>query len=154
MIQAGLEIPRDVAPGPGWSAQMCELADYIGAYDTLRLCEAFGGQELYISANPARSPFTGVIGAEKASIITRAFSGNVLAVPTARYALALAKRAPLIEAARAGSITIAEAARRLGLRRDYVSRLVNNDAQSEAKRPSRSSRPTDGRQLDMFVSEK
>lgn len=129
---------------------MLELADHIGAYDTLRLCEAFGGQELYVAADPARSPFAAVIGAEKAAILAHALHGNVLAVPTARYALAEAKRAPLIEAARAGSITVAEVARRLGLRRDYVSRLVNRDGPRVAKRAFQGAHTPDARQIDMF----
>lgn len=132
---------------------MLELADHIGAYETLLICAVFGGQELYIPADPAKCPFASLIGAEKATIIADVYHRNVIAVPTAKYALAEARRAPVIAAARARRITVAEAARRLGMRRDYVSRLVNRpDASGDC--PSSRSPATDRRQLDMFGDEK
>ena len=149
MANADQAIPRDVRPGRGWSPQMLELADHIGAHDTLLICAAYGGQELYIPADPAKCPFVDVIGPAKAAIIADVYHRNVIAVPTARYALAEARRAPVIQAARDRRITVAEAARQLGLRRDYVSRLVNR-VDSDLPCPSPRGPATDPRQLDMF----
>lgn len=130
---------------------MIELADHIGAYEALLICAEFGGREIYIPADPGKNPFLALIGAERAAIVANVYKHNVFAVPTARFAIARVLREPLIAAARSGEITVTEAARRLGLRRDYVSRLVNRVDVRTC--PPHHSPARDRRQLDMFGEE-
>lgn len=120
-----LPIPVDVVPGPGWTAQMREIADHIGAYATLRIIAAFGGRQVYVSRDPAASPFREVIAGEEASILADVFGGNRLLVPVGRVPLARARRAVVIAAVRARRVTGADAARILGTSRTYLSHLVN-----------------------------
>jgi hypothetical protein len=43
--------PRYVRPGKGWTQQMFEMADHIGALSTLLLSQALGGRQVYIPAD-------------------------------------------------------------------------------------------------------
>lgn len=120
-----LPIPEDVRPGPGWTDQMLEMADHIGAYATLCLVEAFGGQSIYVPADPKRGRIRDVIGAVAAEKLSFIYRREYLAVPTARYAISRARRQGLIASARAGDISVSEAARLLRTSRPYASHLVN-----------------------------
>ena len=149
-----LPIPEDVQPGPGWTMFMVELAAHIGPYDVLRICAEFGGRELYIPAEATRNPMLPLLGAQKAAVVSWAYRCDTVAVPTARYALNRAKRGGVIAAARAKSITVTDAARILKLRRDYVSRLVNQTPEGEGSVPIfRKAIRSDPRQIDMFPDE-
>ena len=37
-----LPIPENVQPGPGWTDQMREMADHIGAYPTMLIVDRYG----------------------------------------------------------------------------------------------------------------
>jgi hypothetical protein len=146
-----LTIPRDVAPGPGWSAQMREMAEHIGAYETLLICDRYGGQEIYIPADASRNPFLPLIGAAKARTLSWVYRRDTLAIPTAGYALRYARRAGLMAALRAGRVTVADAARILSLRRDYVSKLLNQTGEGSDAPPAPIGLPrADPRQITIF----
>lgn len=146
-----MPLPRDVAPGPGWSARMREMADAIGAYDTLLIVERFGGQELYVPADPDKSPFLPLIGREKAKVLSWVYRRERLAVPTAAYALARARRAGVIAAVRVGELTVTDAARVMGVRRDYASKLVNQTDEGAGTVPVQLYPARhDPRQIDLF----
>lgn len=128
-----LPIPEDVRPGPGWTDQMLEMADHIGAYATLRLVDAFGGQRIYIPADPARGkvyPGIGsirdVIGDEAAVMLSEVYRREYLLIPTAKYALAHARRSAIVANVREGRMTAADAVRMLKTSKSYLSHLVNH----------------------------
>lgn len=147
---ANLPIPEDIVPGPGWTEQMVEWANLIGPYATLRIVEAFGGQEIYISADPERSRFKDLIGIQKAALISREYRSCRLQIPTARHALRRARRAGVIAAARRRDLSIAKAARMIGTSRPYMSELVNNSDEGADAKPFTPERSADSRQMDMF----
>lgn len=149
---AGIEelpIPEDVQPGPGWTEQMLEMADHIGAYRTLLLVDRFGGMRIYIPADPAkgkvyegRGSIRDVVGVEAAKILSRVYRREYLSIPTARHALSRARRQGLIASVRSKDITASEAARRLGTTRSYMSHLVNrtDEGADEGEMPLRCGR--------------
>ena len=146
-----LPIPDDVRPSQGWSKIMIEMAAYIGARDVLRLCERYGGQQVYFPTDTAKAPFMDVLGEAKAEHLCRVFRAARITLPTARYAIAQVKRAGVIAAVRAGSLTIGEAAARLHLRRDTVSQLVRQSTEGQDCKPvAVLCRPHDTRQIEMF----
>lgn len=146
-----LTIPDDVRPGPGWTEQMLEMAAHIGPRAVLAIVEAYGGQKIYISADPARCPFRDVLSAEHSAVISRVYNGAEYSVPTARSALARARRAPIVAAVRSGAMTAAEAARTLGIGRTYLAHLVNQSDEAADTAPMIPiRRPVDPRQIEMF----
>jgi hypothetical protein len=146
---SAIPIPADVEPGPGWCAMMREMANHIGARATLMIVERHGGESLYIPADASKNPFLPLIGAQKAKALSWVYRRETITIPTARYALARARRAPILAAARAGDITVGDAARALGVRRDYASKLLNKSDEGTTARPI--TRPVrDDRQIDMF----
>lgn len=120
-----LPIPPNVKIGPGWTGQMREMADHIGAFATLRICAAFGGQQLYIARDPAASPFKDVVSADAVHTVASVYNGNRLLIPVARTAITRARRAAVIAMVRAGDLSGADAARIIGTSRSYLAHLVN-----------------------------
>lgn len=147
---ADFPIPRDIAPGPGWSAQMVEMAGHIGAYETLMLCDKLGGQEFYVPVDPAQSPFLPLLGARKAKALTWVYRQCRITIPKADYAIRRARRAGIVAAARAGMMTVSDAARIMGVRRPYASKLVHATDEGIAAAPVSLRKGVDPRQLDMF----
>lgn len=132
---------------------MREMAEHIGAYETLLISEHFGGREMYVPADAAKSPFRPLIGAAKAKTLSWVYRRDTLAIPTAGYALRRARRACILAAVRAGEVTVADAARMLGIRRDYASKLINQTDEGCEAVPAPIGRARhDPRQLDMFGS--
>ncbi|KKC27421.1 hypothetical protein [Sphingomonas sp. SRS2] len=150
---AHLPIPEDVVPGPGWTEQMVEWANLIGPYATLRIVEKFGGEEVYISADPERSRFKDIIGLDRAALICREYRSCRLLIPVASHALRRARRAGVVAAARSGGLSIARAARMIGTSRSYMSELVNNTGEGLDAKPFVAARSVDTRQMDMFGEE-
>lgn len=146
-----LPIPQDVRPGPGWTEQMLEMADHIGPYATLLLVDRFAGQNIYVPKDPAKGQLAGVIGTEKAAIMSRIYQCNRLTIPRARSALDRARRAPIVAMARNGDMTISEAAIRACTTRTFMSFLVNRTDEgccgAEIQLPRRAADP---RQIEMF----
>ncbi|HEX4738739.1 MAG TPA: hypothetical protein VH331_14370 [Allosphingosinicella sp.] len=138
-----LPIPRNVQTGAGWTQQMLEMADHIGAYATLLLCDRFGGMRIYITADwlkakayPSSGTVRDLIGDEAAQKLSFVYRREYLAIPTARAAVNRARRAPIIAAARSGSLTASEAARLLRTTRPYISHLVHNTDEGMDFEPS------------------
>lgn len=130
---------------------MLDIASHIGAYDTLILCEQFGGRDIYVPVDASKNPLREAVGPAKARKLSWVYRRETLAIPTARHALAVARRAPVLASVRAGDLSVAQAARLLHLRRDYVSKLVaRTDEGREAPPLPALSRKRDPRQLDMF----
>lgn len=146
-----LAIPTDVRVTKKWTEQMREMAAHIGAYRTLLVIDALGGQSIDIPSDPANNRMAAVIGDEGAIIMSRIYGGNRLWVPVGRPALNEARRAGIIAAIRAGKMTIAEAAPILKTSRSYLGYLVNNTDEGEEVEPyvPRRSRH-DPRQIEMF----
>lgn len=122
-------IPEDVQPGPGWTGQMLEMADHIGAYRTLLIVEKYGGQTIYIAADPARNCLRDLIGTAAAETMSHVYRRERLQIPTGKFALNRARRAALVAAARADEVAVAEAARMIGTSRSYFSHLVNQTSE-------------------------
>ena len=131
-----LPIPADVRPGPGWTQQMTEMADHIGAYTTLCIVARYGGTQVYIGRDPARSPFAEVVDAATAAAIADIYGGNRLLVPVGRVAIARARRAVVLAAVRAKRISGADAAKVLGTSRTYLSPLLNETDEGCAMEPA------------------
>ena len=130
---------------------MIEMAGYIGAYDVLRLCEQYGGQQVYFPADPANAPFVDDIGRDKAQALCAHWRLECVTLPTARYAIARAKRAPIIAAVRARKLTVARAAAMMHLRHSTVSRLVKSADEGLDCGPFiLPERKKDPRQIEMF----
>lgn len=146
-----MPIPLDAKVGPGWTDQMRELADHIGAYATLCICAEYGGQRVYISRNPAASPFYSSISHTVAATLARVYAGNRLFVPVGRAAVSRARRAGVIAAVRAGKLTGADAQRIIGTSRSYIAHLVHHtDEGLDTRSRSRAGAPSP--QLDLFAN--
>ncbi|ARR52019.1 hypothetical protein HY78_00370 [Rhizorhabdus wittichii DC-6] len=150
---ADLPIPEDVVPGPGWTEQMVEWANLIGPYKAMLIVETFGGQQVYVPADPALSRFKDLIGDDAAAKMSYMYKCCRLQIPLARFALRRARRAAIIAAARRRALPIAKAARMLRTSRSYLSELVNNSDEGTDAVPFTPTRSVDSRQLDMFPEE-
>lgn len=149
-----LPIPEDAGVGKGWTGQMIEMADHIGAYATLQVVAAFGGEYFYVPVDPAQNRLAEVIGPDKAAIVSHVYARERLRIPVGRAALAHARRQPVLAAVRAGALTIADAARMLGSTQPFVSHLVNQTGEGTGTpvppRLRRHRRAADPRQLDLL----
>lgn len=145
-----LPIPHDVAMTRLWPAQLVEMADHIGAYHAMRIVERFGGQQIYVSADPERNCLREVLDARLTRIMSHVYGRQEIEVPVARAALTEARRAPVIASVRNGDMTVAEAARILGTARTYVSQLVNRSREAAGVEPLRRPSLRDPRQIEMF----
>ena len=156
---AELPIPEDASPGPGWTEQMLEMAAHIGPYRTLQLVECFGGSRIYVPQDPTRAKsyasVVDCIGAAAADKLSKIYGREYLEVPTARYAVARAKRAPLLAEVRAGRVTVSDAARRLKSSRPYVSYLINDTDEGKRRAGSIPLPPPerDPAQIELFGEE-
>lgn len=156
-----LEIPKDVRPGPGWTPLMFEMAAHIGPYLTLVLVDRFGGQRIYFPVDPARGKFyqgigsiQDVVGTQAAATLSHVYRREYVPIPTARHALRRARRQALIASARAGDITVSEAARKITTSRPYMSYLVNQtDEGAEGGEMPALQRQRSPGQMDMFGDE-
>jgi len=120
-----LPIPRDVGVGVGWTAQMREMADHIGAYATLLIVDRFGGQEVYVAIDAERNAFRDLIGAAAAKTISHVYGREYLQIPTGKHALREARRRGVLDRVRAEEISAGEAARMLKTSRSYLAHLLN-----------------------------
>lgn len=148
---ADIPIPPDARVTKRWTEQMCEMAAHIGAYRTLLVIDALGGQEVIIPKRAELNRLAGVIGDEGAAILSWAYGGDKMRIPVARAALNEARRAGVIAAIRAGKMTIGEAVPILGTSRSYISHLVNNTREGDNSAPVFVPPPKrDTRQMDLF----
>lgn len=145
-----LPIPKDVQPGKGWTEQMLEMADHIGAYRTLLIISALGGREIYVPRSIESSPFADIVDGEAIVRLARIYGGGRVQLPVGRTALSVARRAGIIAAVRAGEMTGSQAQKILRTSRTYVSHLVNHADEAQNATPTRNLFPRDTRQLDMF----
>lgn len=146
-----LPIPENSPVTRKWTEQMREMAAHIGAYRTLLIVDALGGQEIEVPVNADRNRLSQVIGDEGAAIMSRIYGRNVLRVPVGRAALDEARRAGVIAAIREKKMTIADAVPILKTSRSYLSHLVNGTSEGEEAAPYVPKRSrVDPRQLDMF----
>lgn len=150
MTVADLPIPADAQVTRKWPAQMVEMADHIGAYHTLRLIDAKGGEQVRVPRDPERSPFRGVLDARLCRVMAQVYGANELELPVGRAVLNEARRAPVLASVRNGDMTVREAARILGTARTYVSELVNRTAEASGAEPLRRPKRGDDRQIEMF----
>jgi len=109
-----------------WGDRMREMADHIGARAVLLISDRFGGQEFDMPKRKELCPFLDVVGEKKAEILAYVFGGERLSIPVARKAIARARRAGVIAAARAGQVTVSQAAIIAGTSRCYMSHLINH----------------------------
>ncbi len=146
-----LPIPRDVAATMRWPDQLVEMADHIGAFHALRVVERFGGQKIYVAADPERNCLRDILDARLTRIMSHVYGRQEIDLPVARHALTEARRAPVIASVRNGDMTVAEAARILGTARTYVSQLVNRSQEAEGAAPLRRPSLRAPRQIEMFA---
>lgn len=153
MTPAELPIPAEVEETTYFCPLMVELAAHIGVRDTLRLCEAYGGRYLYLSLRGPREDLVKLLGQEKASTMCRIYGLETLLIPTARAALAHARRAPILRRALTNEITPSEAADMIGTSIDYVYQLLQQLRTGYARRgeplPPKV-RKADPRQIDLI----
>ncbi|ARR54775.1 hypothetical protein HY78_15695 [Rhizorhabdus wittichii DC-6] len=129
---------------------MREMADHIGAYETLVISDRHGGQDIYVPIDATKNPLRPLIGAAKSRTISFVYGRLTLAIPTARYALDRARRATVLAAVRGDILTVTDAARIMGVRRDYASKLVNRTDEGLGVEPPVAARKVDPRQIEMF----
>jgi hypothetical protein len=150
-----LPIPEDVQPGPGWTSQMVEMADHIGPHRTLLFVDRYGGQQLFFTQSFTEGELAELIGAKAAQTLREVYRGERVLMPTAKQAVAYAKRQPILAAVRAGQLTGQEATRILKTSRTYVSHLINNTDEGTGVTPPPEFRArrrnVDPRQIDMFA---
>lgn len=146
-----LPLPNDIEPGKGWSAVMIDMAAHIGTRSVLELCDRYGGQQVYFPIDPKNAPLVDVLGGRKARALCKAYQKERITIPTARHALARARRGGIIAAVRAGTLSVGMAAAKLGIRRDTLSALVRRTDEGRDWSPSDSSgKRCDPSQLDLF----
>lgn len=150
-----LPIPDDAKPDRTWPPQMIEMADHIGAANTLRIVAAKAGHEVYISGDASRSPFIGLVDDQALETLARIYGcpGTRFRVPTAKAAVARARRAPIIAAVRARGLTTSAGAKILGTTISYMSYLANHGDEGAGATPpewAKRRRVVDPRQIDMF----
>ena len=146
-----IPIPEDAQPHESWPPAMLEMAAHVGAYATLLIVDAFAGQDVYIPINPDKSPFTEIVGGEKAAIISHVYGAERLPIPTGRNALHRARRQGVIAACRTNRMTVTEGAAIVRMNRRHFSTLVNqSDEGLDCQAIALPARPRDPRQLDMF----
>jgi hypothetical protein len=149
-----LPIPEDVKPGPGWTAEMVEMADHIGPYATMLVVERYGGERINFTEELVEQELTALIGGEAAQTLRHVYLHERVYVPVASNALSYARRQPIVAAARAKLITMAEAARLIRTSRYYMSHLVNQTTEGTGAVPPpelAKRRPKgDPRQINMF----
>jgi hypothetical protein len=122
----GLPIPQDIEPDDSWPASMLAMAEHIGPYATMLVADRFGGLDLYMPQDPARSPVSAVIGPEKAGILCRMYQREGLPVPAAAQALRRARQRDLLRAVRDRKVSLTEAAYVLRTSRRYLLKLVED----------------------------
>lgn len=147
-----LPIPVDVRPGRGWTGQMREMADHIGAYATLSIVACYGGDKFWIPADPARSPFADILDADTAVRLAKVYGGNYLYLPVGRYAVDRARRSVVIAAVRAKQLSGADATKILGTSRTYVAHLVNETTEGQETSVEDTVAALEPRQRDLFAS--
>lgn len=131
-----LPIPQDVQPSHYWTDVMRELADHIGPYATMLLVDALGGTDPCIPRTTENSRYAPIIGEEKAKILHDIYGRERLQLPVASGALRHARRAGVIAAIRAGTLSLTEAAAIRGMgSRSYISHLVNHTDEGSGLRP-------------------
>lgn len=113
---------------------MLEMAAHIGVVATLRLVDRFGGMRVYIPKDPDRAKayedrgtFADAIGSGAAELLSRAYGGEDIQIPTGRYAVSRAKRAPILADVHEHRMTAEAAARKLGTSRTYIFQLLNDE---------------------------
>ncbi|MFY9350077.1 MAG: hypothetical protein WBL20_04705 [Sphingobium sp.] len=146
-----LPIPQDAKPHRSWPALMLDMAAHIGAYDTLRLVDAFAGQYVYVPLDASRSPFAEVLGRDQAAVLSRIYGREKLQIPAGRSALARARRAGVVALVRAKRLTVSEGAAWLRMPVRHLSTLINHtDEGTDAEPLLDLQRPRDARQIEMF----
>lgn len=146
-----LPIPEDARPHVSWPPLMLDMAAHIGAYATLRIVDAFAGQCIYVPIDPSRSPFTDVIGTEKAATMAHVYGRERLPIPSGRHALMRARRAGVVALVRANRMSRTDASALLRMPLRHLSTLINKtDEGTDAEPLLTLERPRDPRQLDMF----
>ncbi|MDQ1229301.1 hypothetical protein [Sphingomonas sp. SORGH_AS_0879] len=145
-----LPIPDDAKPGRGWTPFMLEMAAHIGATNTLRLVDHFGGQKIYVPIAVEKSPFADVLPTETVETLARVYGREKVEFPTAREALFRARGAPVIAAVREKRLARNDAARILRTSARYISQLANDTDDEPDGRVFVLRRPVDTRQLEMF----
>lgn len=127
---ADFAIPSTIEQDGGWGAGMRDLAQQIGPYATLLMCDVFGGQSIYFPRNADQSRgmnrIVNLIDDGPTRALCQAFGGRHVAVPKASTVLARARRAVVLSHARAGNLAVASAAAILGVTRNYAGRLINH----------------------------
>jgi len=105
-------------------AELAWLTDVIGAAATLVLIEARGGTRVYVPhATRTDTPLVREIGLDAARKLADAFAGNVISVPVAR--------AWRVRHYRAGGLSYAAIAHKLGCHEDTVWRLLRSTDKPE-----------------------
>lgn len=148
-----LPIPEDVQISDKWSEQMVEMAGHIGAYQTLRLLEHYGGQQLSFTKELVEGDLAELLGAEAAQTLRKIYLGERVQLPTGKNAIAFAKRQPVLAAVRSGDLTGQDATKILKTSRTYVSHLINDTLEGTGVVPPpqfRRRRRGDPRQIDLF----
>ena len=148
-----LPIPPDVTETAYFSPLMLDLAGHIGVYDTLRLCDAFGGRYLYLALRGPKDELVDLLGRDKAELMCRIYGLETLLVPTARAALAHARRAPILRQVMSGERSAHDAAAMIDTSVEYIYKLVKQLRDGCAARGEpllRRVRQVDPRQTDLI----
>jgi hypothetical protein len=146
-----LPIPVDAKAHSSWPPIMLEIAAHIGAYDTLRIVDAYAGQRVYIPIDASRNPLRDLIGSDKAAIMSQVFGIETLLIPSGRRPLERARRAGVVALVRAKKMTVSDAAALLRMAPRHLTTLINKTDEGTDDEPLvMLERPRDARQLEMF----
>lgn len=119
------------AAGPIRSSSdtLAELAEVIGQAQVLALCKSLGGTKIYIPATIGHNhPIAVAIGLRAAARLAEHYYGTQIDLPKAHL-----RRERVIELARSGEMTIAEAARACDFTERHVYRLIAADQPDEVQ---------------------
>jgi hypothetical protein len=119
-------IPAEPRINHTWSPSLVEMANHVGPHAALTISDRFGGRLAYFAMDCQRSPFTRLVGEEKARILCAVYGREYVTIPTALAPLSQARRGALFAMVRAGHLSIRRAASIMRVRRHYFSRLLKD----------------------------
>lgn len=143
-----LPIPEDAVVDETWCETMRTMAEYIGAYDTLRLVDALGGLNVRFALNPRpNSRVVQAVGMDLARRIGQFYNDNKMNLPVGHKALKRARLRPILTKVRTGEMSTQEAAILTRLTRNCISNYVRKGYD---RLPGELPKRKDDRQFDMF----
>ncbi|MBZ6377359.1 hypothetical protein B5C34_05325 [Pacificimonas flava] len=130
-----MPIPRDAQPDCYWTGNMLDMEAVVGAYATLLIVDAYGGDEIEIPRHLQHAgDLIDLVGTQTAKAFIDVYGGSALYIPLAREAIKWAKAEPVLRQVRAAEISITEASRRLRMKRASLSEYLARNGKRHSRR--------------------